>query len=108
MELHRNMAAMKEKISNLQKENANKVKGVGVVAAVNVSASDADAVFDGFLVSADLKKRLDLSQKKLKDTTQLFQETDSKYSELGLKICPPLILPLSFIVVEITLLLCLY
>lgn len=41
---------MTDQISNLQQENANKVKGEGVVAAANGPASDANAQIDGLLV----------------------------------------------------------
>lgn len=37
MELHQGVRAMKDEISKLQEENANKVKGEGVVAAVAVT-----------------------------------------------------------------------
>lgn len=50
MELHRGVRAMTDQISNLQQENANKVKGEGVVAAANGPASDANAQIDGLLV----------------------------------------------------------
>ncbi|CAF97710.1 unnamed protein product [Tetraodon nigroviridis] len=60
MELHRGIAAMKDQISRLEEENANKVKG--------------------------LTKRLELSQRKLKDAELLFQEANSKYSEMVMEI----------------------
>lgn len=78
MELHKGIRASEDQISALQREHADKVRGEGDV--VNVPAS----VANGSLVSPGLKKQLELSQKKLKDTTLLFQETDSKYSELGM------------------------
>lgn len=39
---------MESEISKLQEENAKKVKGEGVLAAVNVPASDANAQGDGY------------------------------------------------------------
>lgn len=78
MVLHKGIRASEDQISALQREHADKVRGEADV--VNVPAS----VANGSLVSPGLKKQLELSQKKLKDTTLLFQETDSKYSELGM------------------------
>lgn len=53
-------------------------------------------------------KQLDMSKKKLKDTTLLFQETDKKNFDLSMNSCCVLMLPLIFLtVVKVTLLLCL-
>lgn len=47
---------MESEISKLHEENAKKVKGEGVLAAVNVPASDANAQSDGlFMVDCSLQ-----------------------------------------------------
>lgn len=56
MELHRGVRTLESEISKLKEENANKVKGEGVLAAVNVPASDANAQIDGlFMVDWSLQ-----------------------------------------------------